>query len=100
MTLVEQNSVCPFTENRTLLSMLFQFTLDMMLMKANYVCRSKYSDRAELWKRLFQNSPSPKSQVEQRMEDEFWGYEVVSEEVTFDGKTRHVFLPPESLDYH
>jgi len=80
--------------------MSFQFALDMMLIKADCLCRSKCPDRAELWNRLFQNSPSPEPQVEQGMEDEFWGYEVVSEEVTFDGKTRHVFLPPQSLDYH
>jgi len=70
----------------------------MMFIQANCVCRSKCPDRAGLWNKLFQNSPSPQPQGGQGMEDELWGYEVVSEEVTFDGRIRHVFLLPQTLD--
>jgi len=72
----------------------------MMLIKADCMCRSTYSNRAEFWIELFQNSPSPQPHEEQDMDDELWDYEVVSEEVTFDGKTRHVILPPQTLDSH
>ncbi|KAF5353913.1 hypothetical protein D9756_007135 [Leucocoprinus leucothites] len=46
-------------------------------------------DRDEIWTRLFENSPSPTPPEEQGTADELWGYEVVSEEVTYDGKIKH-----------